>query len=74
MTILHNNASLLSIGVILPILRFLTNKRMDHVTRGNDEIISLIREINPNKATGSGRNIRPNVTYYVTNLSFYLFK
>ena len=26
---------------------------MDHVTIGNDEIISLIRKINPNKAIGS---------------------
>ena len=34
---------------VLPILRFLTN----HITIGNDEIISLIRKINPNKATGS---------------------
>ena len=38
---------------VLPILRFLTNKRIDHVTITNDEIISLIRKINPNKATVS---------------------
>ena len=38
---------------VLPIFRFLTNKRIDHVTIGNDEIISLIRKINPNKATGA---------------------
>ena len=38
---------------VLPILRFLTNKRIDHVTVGNDEIISLIRKIDPNQATGS---------------------
>ena len=38
---------------ILPILRFLTNKRIDHVSIENVEIISLIRKINPNKATGS---------------------
>ena len=38
---------------VLPILRLLTNKRIDHVTIENDEIISLIGEINPNKATGS---------------------
>ena len=38
---------------VLPILRFLTDKRMDDVTIENDEIISLIREINPNKVTGS---------------------
>ena len=28
-------------------------KGIDNVTTGNDEIISLIRKINPNKATGS---------------------
>ena len=37
----------------MPILGFLTNKRIDHITIENDEIISLIRKINPNKATGS---------------------
>ena len=30
-----------------------TNKRIDHVTIENDEIILLVRKINPNKATGS---------------------
>ena len=38
---------------VLPILRFLTNKRIDHVPIENDEIISLVRNINPNMATGS---------------------
>ena len=38
---------------VLPILRFLTNKRIDHVSIENVESISLIRKINPNKATGS---------------------
>ena len=38
---------------VLPILGFLTNKRIDHITIENDEIISLIRKINPDKATGS---------------------
>ena len=38
---------------VLPIRGFLTNKRIDHITIENDEIISLIRKINPNKATGS---------------------
>ena len=38
---------------VLPILRFLANKRIDHVPIDNDEIISLIRKLNPNKATGS---------------------
>ena len=38
---------------VLPLLRFLTNKRLDHLTIKDNEIISLIRKINPNKATGS---------------------
>ena len=40
-------------GSMLPDLRFLTNKRIDHVTINNEEIILLVRNINPNKATGS---------------------
>ena len=38
---------------ILPNFIFLTNKRIDNITIGNDEIIALIRNINPNKATSS---------------------
>ena len=38
---------------VLPALSFLTSKRIDHITTGNEDIISLIRQINPNKATGS---------------------
>ena len=38
---------------VLPILGFLTNKRLDNITIKDNEIISLIRKINPNKATGS---------------------
>ena len=38
---------------VLPNFIFLTNKRIDNITIGNDEIIALIRNINPNKATGS---------------------
>ena len=38
---------------VLPISIFLTEKRIDQLNIGNDEIISLIRNINPNKATGS---------------------
>ena len=40
---------------VLLILGILTNKRIDHITIENDELISLIRKINPNKATGSGQ-------------------
>ena len=32
---------------VLPILRLLTNKKIDHATIENDEIISLIGKINP---------------------------
>ena len=39
---------------VLPALYFFTEKRIDHITVKNDEIISLIRTINPGKATGSG--------------------
>ena len=38
---------------ILPIFNFLTEKRIDYLNIGNEEIITLIRNINPNKATGS---------------------
>ena len=38
---------------VLPNITFLTNKRIDQITIGNDEINSLIRNINANKATGS---------------------
>ena len=39
-------------NTVLPILNFLTNKRIDHVTIENEEIVILLRNINPNKATG----------------------
>ena len=38
---------------VLPSLTCFTDKKRDQLTTGNDEIISLIRNINPNKATGS---------------------
>ena len=37
----------------LPAFSFLTVERIDHVTIENDDIISLIRQINPDKETGS---------------------
>ena len=40
-------------GSILPTLTYLTDKRIDHIAIEYDEIISLVRKINPNKATGS---------------------
>ena len=36
----------------LPQFNFLTDERFDHITIQNDEILSLIRNLNPNKATG----------------------
>ena len=38
---------------VLPNFIFLTDQRIDQLTIGNDDIIALIRNINPNKATGS---------------------
>ena len=38
---------------VLPTLSFLTNSRIGHISIENEDIISLIRKINPNKATGS---------------------
>ena len=38
---------------VLPPLNLLTDKKNDHVPIQYDEIISLIRNLNPNKATGS---------------------
>ena len=38
---------------VLPPLNLLTDENIDHVSIQGDEIISLIRNLNPNKATGS---------------------
>ena len=38
---------------VLPNLTVLTDKKIDQITIGNDEIISLIWNIIPNNATGS---------------------
>ena len=38
---------------VLPVLNFHTNKRIDQVTVENEEILSLMRNLNPNKSTGS---------------------
>ena len=38
---------------VLPVLNFLTNKRFENVAIVNEEIVLLVRKINPNKATGS---------------------
>ena len=69
MTIFHNPVNNNS---ILPILRFLTNK-IDRVTIENDEIISLIRKINPNKASGSDE-ISRQMLLLCDESVIYLFK
>ena len=51
MSIFLNSAQLLLILVYYPPLNLLTDKRIDHIFSG--EIISLIRNLNPNKASGS---------------------
>ena len=38
---------------VLPPLNLLTDKNIDNISIERDEIISLIRNLNPNKATGS---------------------
>ena len=38
---------------VLPNLSLLTDRKIDHITIDNDEIISLIRNLDPNKVTGS---------------------
>ena len=38
---------------VLPNLTLFTDRKIDHITVENDEIISLIRNLDPNKATGS---------------------
>ena len=47
---------------VLPISIFLTEKRIDQLNIGNDEINALIRNIKPNKATGSD-GIWSNATF-----------
>ena len=38
---------------VLPTFNFLTDKRIDHILVRRDEIVSLVRNLNPNKASGS---------------------
>ena len=38
---------------VLPRFNFLTDKRIDQISIRRDEIIVLIRNLNPNKASGS---------------------
>ena len=55
---------------VLPVLNLFTEKITDHISIKNDEIISLIRKINPDKAAGSD-GISVKCYFYVTILSSY---
>ena len=59
---------------VLPNFTFLTNKRIAHITIGNDEIIALIRNINSNKATLVLTAYLVKCYYYVMTLSYYHLK
>ena len=58
---------------VLPAFSFLTAERIDHITIENDDIISLIRQINPNKATGSD-GISGRMLLLCDESVIYLFK
>ena len=38
---------------VLPIFNFLTDKRIDQISNRKDVIVALVRNLNPNKASGS---------------------
>ena len=59
---------------VLSILGILTNKRIDHITIENDELISLIRKINLNKATGSDGISGQMLLLCDETIILYLFK
>ena len=48
-----NQCTLILNDSVLPPFYFVTDKRINDVTIRNDEILNLIRKLNPNKATGS---------------------
>ena len=48
-----NQCTLILNDSVLPPFYFATDKRINDVTIRNDEILDLIRKLNPNKATGS---------------------
>ena len=73
MTFFSQQCKLVINNSVLPILRFLNDKIINYVTIENDGIVSLIRKINPNKASGPA-GISVKCYCYMMNLSFYLFK
>ena len=48
-----NQCRLIANNSILPTFNFLTDKRIDQISFRKDEIVSLVRNLNPNKASGS---------------------
>ena len=48
-----NQCMLITNSSVLPILNFLTDKRIDQISIREDVIVSLVRNLNPNKASGS---------------------
>ena len=52
MTFFQNSAPILNSSV-LPALNLFTDKRSDCISIQNEKIISLVRKLNPNKASGS---------------------
>ena len=57
---------------VLPTFTFFTDKRINYVTIDNDQIISLIRKIDPKKVTGSDEI--SGQMLLLCDLSFYPFK
>ena len=52
-TSFHNNINKPIINSsVLPVLNFLTDKRINHITIQSNAIMSFIRNLNPNNATG----------------------
>ena len=47
-----NQCRLIANNNILPTFNFLTDKRIDQISIRKDEIVSLVRNLNPNKASG----------------------
>ena len=48
-----NQCRLINNGSVLPTFNSLTDKRIDNISIRNNEIVSLVRNLNPNKASGS---------------------
>ena len=48
-----NQCRLIANNCVLPTFNFLTDKRIDQISIKKDEIVYLVRNLNPNKASGS---------------------